>query len=261
MFSLPEGVTNRGAVNSGRGAPGVRSPEEGQFGQAVPSGTGHHSLNNKDLWDFNKKQAIWFRQISESHSLWCPCGNYRNHFNVRPTEEKSTSTEPLPESENPFGPLFREAERARIKGIKRKDIAKTSKSFGPFKKEKKKAKKVKFADTGKHLPIPDWTEEFSLRPKAARERAKPNLDPETPLRAPYKTPKRLRLWLDGQGEDTTSSEEEDGDTEEDSDTTEENITENVSSGVSGDLINLLSGRFSTSTPAPMQCVLPTPTIQ
>nr|QYD02123.1 ORF2 [Torque teno felis virus] len=29
---------------------------------------------------YKKRQALWLREVSESHRAWCLCGSFRNHF-------------------------------------------------------------------------------------------------------------------------------------------------------------------------------------
>nr|WBM82624.1 MAG: ORF2 [Torque teno polar bear virus 7] len=39
-------------------------------------------MKAKDRWrmQYKKNEAIWKRSISVSHTLWCSCGDYLNHF-------------------------------------------------------------------------------------------------------------------------------------------------------------------------------------
>nr|WBU87841.1 MAG: ORF2 [Torque teno polar bear virus 6] len=43
------------------------------------------AFHRRALIDHKRKEAIWKRSISHSHSLWCNCGNYLKHLIKCPT--------------------------------------------------------------------------------------------------------------------------------------------------------------------------------
>nr|WBM82689.1 MAG: ORF2 [Torque teno polar bear virus 28]WBM82701.1 MAG: ORF2 [Torque teno polar bear virus 32] len=43
------------------------------------------AFHRRALVDHKRKEAIWKRSISQSHSLWCNCGNYLRHLIKCPT--------------------------------------------------------------------------------------------------------------------------------------------------------------------------------
>nr|WBM82729.1 MAG: ORF2 [Torque teno polar bear virus 42] len=43
------------------------------------------AFHRRALIDHKRKEAIWKRSISQSHSLWCNCGNYLRHLIKCPT--------------------------------------------------------------------------------------------------------------------------------------------------------------------------------
>lgn len=206
------------------------SSKEGQRGQAG-AGPGHDSkILPVGSTEWKREQARWFRLISFTHKQWCQCKCWRDHFGhpIQSTVEAATNTEP----EEVFDQLYRSAEASRIRGIKR-GILKENTS-APFPKRRKKKKSVSWADTHKKLPIATETTFF-----------------------PEKTPRSWQKWQGCLEDDGTSSDEEDGDTTDD---TDDFTTEGEEEGdTQDDLIRLLSGPFSTSTPESTPYGSPIPT--
>ncbi|QOQ34596.1 VP2 [Avian gyrovirus 13] len=133
-----------GAVNSGRGTPGVWSPEEGQRGQAAAE-HGHDSKSVKkvrfcasedDLAESfrgfctlrdehartfrSKLTALWIRYCRETHDSCCSCRAWKVHLaraarfeTPTPKKVQSVGTQ----TEGDLFTLFSSAERARLKRV------------------------------------------------------------------------------------------------------------------------------------------------
>lgn len=145
MASAQREPASDGAVNCGRAAPGVRSPQEGQLGQGAVEHGHHSSMNTEVRVDLpldacenvaaqllhgsnpvpaslraahNRLIAIWKRECGRAHAKICPCGSMQAHFKSSERVEESPQKETRTVGTDPSPPhrrLYLSAERARKK--------------------------------------------------------------------------------------------------------------------------------------------------